>query len=204
MLPRIFEIFMQVDRPLERIRGGLGIGLTLVRRLIEMHGGSVQAYSKGPGQGSEFTVRLPVAIGPPPGLPLTSPESKRTVPIASLRILIVDDNRDSAASLGMLLQLLGNDIRTAHDGLEALGMASDFRPEVVILDIGLPKMNGYDVAQRIRQQSWGKEIILIAMTGWGQEEDKRRSREAGFDHHLVKPLDPAVLMNLLALLAYGT
>jgi CheY-like chemotaxis protein len=198
MLSRIFEMFTQVDRSLERSRGGLGIGLTLVKRLVEMHGGTVGAHSEGPGQGSEFTVRLPVAgeVRHTPGAERLDrdPAALST----ALRILIVDDNRDSAESLGLLLRLTGNDIRTAHDGVEACEAASRFCPDVAVLDIGLPRMNGYEVARRIRRESWGKSMVLIAVTGWGQESDKHSAHEAGFDRHMVKPVDPAAFLRLLA------
>ena len=153
MLPHIFDMFTQVDRSLERSQGGLGIGLTLVRRLVDMHDGSIEAHSNGPDQGSEFVVRLPL-IQPPLEPPPMS-DGPRVAALSGSRILVVDDNKDSADSLGMLLRLKGNDIRTAHDGLEAVEVAETFRPELVLLDIGLPKLNGYDVARRIRQQPWG-------------------------------------------------
>jgi PAS domain S-box-containing protein len=195
-LPHIFEMFTQADRSLEKAQGGLGIGLTLVKRIVEMHGGRVEAKSDGQGRGSEFTVRLPVMVkasGPQP--------TERDGPMAlksSLRILIVDDNRDGADSLAMMLKMMGNDTRTAYDGQEAVQAAGEFRPDVVLLDIGLPKLNGYEACRRIREQAWGKSTILIAVTGWGQEEDRRRSHEAGFDHHMVKPVDTQALMKLLA------
>jgi len=197
MLPRIFEMFMQLDRSLERTRGGLGIGLTLVRQLVEMHGGSVQAFSEGRGRGSEFVVRLPRLIEK-----LQLPAQKTVVGEAATaigrRILVVDDNRDSASSLATLLAMTGHETHTAHDGLEAVDAAATFRPDVVLLDIGLPKLNGYDTARRIRQEPWGKDMMLVALTGWGQEEDRRKSKDAGFDHHLVKPVDYAVLTKLLS------
>lgn len=196
MLPRIFEIFTQVDNSLERSQGGLGIGLTLVRRLIDLHDGTIEAHSAGLGQGSEFIIRLPILQVPLEQLPGTD-ELKRAR-LSGSRILVVDDNQDSADTLGMLLRLMGNEIRTAYDGLEAIQEAESFRPELVLLDIGLPKMNGYDVARHIRQQPWGHEMILVALTGWGQDEDKRSSRDAGFNFHLVKPLEIAALERLLA------
>ncbi len=195
MLGKVFELFTQVDRTLEKAQGGLGIGLTLVRRLAEMHGGSVEARSEGSGHGSEFTVRLPAM----PVAPARREDAQeKTTPSSRRRVLVVDDNRDSAISLGMLLQLMGNEVRTAHDGLEAVRAAEVFRPDVVLLDIGLPKLNGYEAARRIREQPGGGDIVLIAVTGWGQEEDRRRSKEAGFNHHMVKPLEPAALEKLLA------
>jgi two-component system CheB/CheR fusion protein len=195
-LASIFEMFTQIDRSLERSQGGLGIGLTLVKRLVEMHGGSVEAHSEGQGRGSEFVVRLPLLIGPPEAKTPKAPVEQ--TPTTSHRILIVDDNRDAAASLATLLKITGNEIQTAHDGLEAVEVAATFRPEVVLLDIGLPKLNGHDACRRIREQPWGKDMVLVALTGWGQDEDRRQSKDAGFDHHMVKPLDFADLMSLLA------
>jgi signal transduction histidine kinase/CheY-like chemotaxis protein len=197
MLPRVFDMFTQSDRSLDRSQGGLGIGLTLVKRLVQMHGGSVEARSEGPGKGSEFVVRLPVAVATETG---AQPEIRDGEPLApgpGHRILIVDDNEDAAEMLAELLELTGNDLRKARDGVEAVEVASAFRPDVVLLDIGLPKMNGYEVAQKIREQPWGRDMVLVALTGWGQEEDRRRSREAGFDHHLVKPVEPEALLELL-------
>jgi PAS domain S-box-containing protein len=195
-LDNIFDMFTQVDRSLEGSRGGLGIGLTLVKRLVRMHGGSIEARSPGEGQGSEFVVRLPILIGTlkavTPG-PTAAQEPPRT-----RRILVVDDNRDSAESLAMVLTIMGNETHMAHDGVAAVEAIEKHRPEVVLLDIGLPKLSGHDVCRRVREQSWGKDIVIIALTGWGQEEDRRKSREAGFDGHLVKPVDHAALLELLS------
>ena len=197
MLPRIFDLFTQVDRSLERAHGGLGIGLTLVRRLIEMHGGTITAQSDGSGRGSTFIVRLPIAAAlPTPELPPpahTPVDASRTH-----RILIVDDNDDAATSLSVMLTILGYETRTAADGVSGWEAAQEFRPQTILLDIGIPKMNGYDVARHIREQPWGEKIVLIAVTGWGQAEDIQRTLEAGFDHHLVKPVDPADLTTLLS------
>src|SRR5262245_51081381 len=196
-LPCLFQMFSQVEETLERSQGGLGIGLTLVKRLVEMHGGRIEARSEGPGQGSEFVVRLPLVVEA--SGPLAPAErGEPSAPKSSLRILIVDDNRDSADCLGMLLRIMGNDIRTAYDGQRGVDLAGEFRPDVVLLDIGLPKLDGYQACQRIREQAWGQAMVLIAVTGWGQEKDRRRSHEAGFDHHMVKPVDPHALMKLLA------
>ena len=195
-LASIFEMFTQIDRSLERSQGGLGIGLTLVKRLVEMHGGSVEAYSEGQGRGSEFMVRLPILIEKPKAK-TPEPTAEQT-PTTAHRILVVDDNRDAATSLAMLLKLTGNETQTAHDGLEAVEVAAAFRPDVVLLDISLPKLSGHDVCRRIRQQSWGKNMVLVALTGWGQDEDRRQSKDAGFDHHMVKPVDFTALMSLLA------
>jgi PAS domain S-box-containing protein len=197
-LPHIFEMFSQVAPALERSQGGLGIGLALVRGLVELHGGRVEARSAGPGRGSEMIVRLPVAEAPvqTPQEPSGAGQESRSPP--KRRILVADDLPDSVDSLAILLRLMGHDTRTAHDGLEAVQAAATFRPDVVLLDIGMPKMNGYEAARCIRQQPWGQNIFLIALTGWGQEEDKRRAVEAGFDHHLTKPVDPDALRTLLA------
>ncbi|HEX6900632.1 MAG TPA: ATP-binding protein [Thermoanaerobaculia bacterium] len=194
-LEGIFEMFAQVDRSLERSRGGLGIGLTLVKRLVEMHEGTVTAYSEGPGQGSELTVRLPVPVEPPRVEPTPEPAALKSA--TGRRILVVDDNRDSAVSLAMLLEIGGHEVTAAYDGQEALDKAAELRPEVVLMDLGMPKLNGYDAAVRIRQQPWGERMILIAVTGWGQEEDRRRTSQAGFDGHLVKPVDYAAVVKLL-------
>lgn len=198
MLPRIFEMFTQVDRSLEKSQGGLGIGLSLVKGLVEMHDGTVEAYSDGSGRGSEFVVRLPVSTKA--SLDRRSDPNVPLMPSTRRRILIVDDNRDAANSLAMMLKLMGNETLTAHDGLQALDLGETFRPDVALLDIGMPRLNGYDTATRMRQQLWGREILLVALTGWGQEDDRRRSQEAGFNHHLVKPLDFAALDKLLSAL----
>jgi len=196
-MPHVFDMFMQVDTSLERSIGGLGIGLTLVRSVVELHGGSVRIHSAGLGQGSEVTVRLPILVDV---VDVASPASLPATPTAltAQRILVVDDNVDSATSLALLLELNGNETHTAHDGLAAVGAAETLRPDLVLLDIGLPKLNGYEVARRIRAQPWGRAMILVALTGWGQEEDRRRSTEAGFNAHLVKPVNYAALTRLLA------
>jgi two-component system CheB/CheR fusion protein len=198
MLPRVFDLFTQVDRSLDRSQGGLGIGLTLVRRLVEMHGGTVHAVSAGPGQGSEFIVRLPLLAGAPAGTGGPARAEPPPPPPAGRRVLVVDDNADAAQSLALLLELGGHDVRVVHDGLAALKTAEPFRPEVVFLDIGLPEMDGYEVARRLRKLPGTEKALLLALTGYGQEGDRRRSREAGFDRHLVKPVDPEVLRALLA------
>ena len=201
-LDSIFDMFMQVDLSSERSQGGLGIGLTLVKRLIEMHGGKIEAQSAGEGQGSEFIVTLPVVHRPAEISVPTAydvPESGQ-----HRRILIVDDNVDSADSLAMLLQITGNETYMAHDGAEALQAIEKYRPEVVLLDIGLPKLSGHDVCRRAREEAWGKDIFFIALTGWGQDDDRRRSAEAGFNGHLVKPVDHDKLMALLDSLGNGS
>jgi PAS domain S-box-containing protein len=198
MLPRIFDMFAQVDTAIGRSQGGLGIGLTLVRSLVDMHGGTVQAASDGPGKGSEFVVRLPVATERL-GIQAAARRPTETErPEKARRILVVDDNVDGAQSLSAMLKLMGHDTALAHDGISALETAYSYRPDMVLLDIGLPRLNGYEVARRLRQEPQLRDVVLVAVTGWGQEEDRRRSREAGFDHHLTKPPDPAAIAQLLA------
>lgn len=197
MLGRVFELFTQVEGPYEREQGGLGIGLSLVKRLVEMHGGSVTAHSAGRGTGSRFVVRLPVL----PGEAVTPQPSQSVgggVSAVSRRILVVDDEPDSALTLAMLLQLRGHHADVAHDGAEALRQADAVEPDVVLLDIGLPGMDGYEVCRRLRERPRGRSMFIVALTGWGQEEDRRRTREAGFDLHLVKPVDPEELLRVLA------
>jgi CheY-like chemotaxis protein len=201
-LASIFEMFTQIDRSLERSQGGLGIGLTLVKQLVELHGGSVEAYSEGQGLGSEFVVHLPLLIEE--RKVKTPKPAVQSTPTANYKILIVDDNRDAAMSLAILLKIGGNETQTTHDGLAAIEAAATFHPDVVLLDIGLPKLNGYDVCRRIREQPWGKNMVLVALTGWGTDEDRRLSKEAGFNHHMVKPVDFAGLMSLLADLQTST
>jgi PAS domain S-box-containing protein len=197
MLSRIFDMFTQVDRSLERSQGGLGIGLTLVQRLVELHGGTVKVVSPGPGKGSEFTIRLPIAPEVR-GKEMQQPGADGEEEAGSKRrILVVDDNKDAADSLAMLLRITGNEVHSAYDGLEAVGAVAAFQPDIVLMDIGLPKLNGYDAARRMREQPSGQGAVLIALTGWGQDEDRRRSKEAGFDYHMVKPVDPAELQGLL-------
>lgn len=197
LLPRVFDLFVQADKSLDRSQGGLGIGLTLVKRLVGMHGGTVEARSEGIGHGSEFVVRLPV-VPEVTGLKpeqAPAPAQKTQNP---LRVLIVDDNVDTAESLAMLLKLFGHETRVAHTGQRALQMAVAEKPDAVVLDIGLPGMDGYQVAERIRQHEELAGVRLIAVSGYGQESDRRRSAEAGFNHHLVKPVDPAKLQDLLS------
>ena len=191
-------MFSQLAPALERSQGGLGIGLALVRGLVELHGGTVEARSAGPGKGSEFTVRLPVVESPVQAGEEPNADGQDSPAGRQCRILIADDLWDCVESQAMMLRLAGHDVQTAHDGLEAVQAAATFRPDVVLLDIGMPKMNGCEAARHIRQQPWGKEMLLIALTGWGQDEDKRRAFEAGFDYHLTKPVDPAALEKLLA------
>jgi PAS domain S-box-containing protein len=200
MLTRVFEPFTQVNGSLERAGGGLGIGLTLVQQLVRMHDGSVEARSEGRGKGSEFVVRLQVEAAP--SKPRVAPADDTETPRAarSLRVLVADDNEDAANSLGALLRMMGHDARVAYDGEEAIELAELFRPEVLLLDIGMPKMNGHDVAREVRGRPWGGNATLIALTGYGQAEDKRRTRDAGFDHHIVKPADINALERLIATL----
>jgi signal transduction histidine kinase len=199
MMPQIFEMFTQADRT-NGPPGGLGIGLTLVKRLVEMHGGTITVHSEGLGKGSEFVVRVPMTSSPsvPPEIQEKGKPKSKAEKGTSTRILVVDDNQDSADSIGLLLKLLGNEVRIEHDGLAAVDVANEFKPQVVLLDIGLPTLNGYEAAKKIRKKPWGRQAVLIAVTGWGETVDRQRSKKAGFDHHLVKPVEPDVLTNLLA------
>jgi CheY-like chemotaxis protein len=196
-LPRIFDMFSQVDRSIERSTGGLGIGLALVKGLVEMHGGTVTATSGGQGKGSTFAVKLPVLESTT--APLAGVPSDIAPPYAGprRRILVVDDNRDSAESMATMLTLMGNEVRTAHDGIEAIEAAKEFRPKAILMDLGMPILNGYGATQRIREQPWGRDVTIIAMTGWGQEADRTQSSEVGCDGHLVKPVNLSDLENLL-------
>jgi CheY-like chemotaxis protein len=216
MLPHVFELFTQLDHDDGRTQGGLGIGLALVQRLVQMHGGEVSAASEGPGKGSEFVIRLPMLreedepveakpesiVDAPPTqsemMSVVTPLVTVSVAHMARRILIADDNNDALESLATLLQLSGHEVFTATNGGTALQSVERHLPEVVLLDIGMPLLDGYEVAKRIRAQPWGQRITLVALTGWGQDSDRRRSREAGFDSHLVKPLDLETLTDLLA------
>jgi CheY-like chemotaxis protein len=198
MQTRIFEMFNQASRSTGQSQTGLGIGLTLTKRLVEMHGGTITVCSEGRDRGSEFIVRLPVADQPAQKPEQAVHHTEKPASAASLRILVVDDDRDSTVSLSMLLQIMGHKVRIAYDGPQAIDMAGEFRPDIALLDIGLPGMNGYEVARCIRREPWGRRITLIALTGWGQEEDRRHSEEAGFDYHLVKPVEAPALAKLLA------
>ncbi len=195
-LPYVFDLFTQGDRALDRAQGGLGIGLALVKKLVELHGGRVDASSPGPGQGSEFTLRLPTRSGPPALVATAPAEPAETA--GRLRVLVVDDNADSAESMAMLLDLQGHETRSALDGPAALEAAEVFRPEVILLDIGLPGMDGYEVARRLRTQPHMDKTVLVAMTGYGHQRDHLQAKTAGFDHHLVKPVDPEALQRVLA------
>lgn len=195
VMPRIFDLFTQAERSLDRSQGGLGIGLALVQRLVEMHGGTV-AVSSTVGEGSEFVVRLPVVVAP--RLQPSSPPTKAAhLDEPCLRVLIVDDNVDTVTTLALLVKESGHDVRTAYDGSTVLETALDYRPDVALLDIGLPGLNGFDVAKQLRQQPALKNVVLVAMTGYGGVSDLQRSFDAGFDHHLVKPGDFAKLLQIL-------
>jgi CheY-like chemotaxis protein len=197
-MPHIFELFTQI--PSERVNtgGGLGIGLALVRALVELHGGNISAASMGLDRGSEFTLQLPLFID----AAASTDAAQAAAPIEPAvqvrrNILIADDNQDALESLALMLRLEGHEVHCASDGEEALALAGQRRPEIVVLDVGMPKLDGCEVARRIRAESWGREAVLVALTGWGQEVDRRRSREAGFDMHLVKPVDPATICDML-------
>ena len=197
---QLFQMFSQVTPVLERSDGGLGIGLALVRGLVELHQGAVEARSDGPGRGSEFVVRLPVspAEGDPPADSSDSENSVRLSASAGVRVVVADDNRDSLESLAILLRLQGYAVHTACNGREALSLVTRVRPAIAILDIGMPEMSGYEVAEKIRALPSGGELILIAFSGWGQEQDKQRARNAGFDYHFTKPLNIERLQEVLA------
>ncbi len=197
MLRQIFEMFTQVGTTLERSQGGLGIGLTLVKRLVELHGGVIEASSPGPGKGSVFSIRLPLAESPVARPPRAIEPAGQSAD-RQRRILVVDDNRDSADSLTLLLRMMGHEIQTAYGGKAALEILENYHPGIIFLDLGMPGMNGFEVAQHIRAMPQVKDTLLVALTGWGQEEDRRRTKESGFNHHLVKPADPAALQQLLA------
>jgi CheY-like chemotaxis protein len=195
-LPHIFDMFSQVDRSVERSSGGLGIGLALVKGIVEMHGGTVSAESAGQGKGSEFNVCLPLIEARP--APSNAGVSDSVPHGPSRRVLVVDDNRDGAASMAMMLRLLGDDVRMANDGLEAVEAFESFRPEVILMDVGMPRLNGLEATRRIREHPSGKSCTIIAVTGWGQDGDVKLSREAGCNGHLVKPVTLADLEKLLS------
>ena len=195
MLPKVFDLFTQAEGSLARSDGGLGIGLSLVKRLVEMHGGTVTAHSAGLGHGSEFTITLPAVMDQLPDEPAREPRESEKAP--AQRVLVVDDNEDGAESLAALLRYSGCDVVIANDGEQGLKDAETLRPDFIMLDIGLPGMNGFEVCRQIRSKPWGRGILIVALTGWGQDEDRRKSREAGFDYHLVKPLDFDVLLTML-------
>jgi CheY-like chemotaxis protein/anti-sigma regulatory factor (Ser/Thr protein kinase) len=195
-LPRIFDMFTQLQAHRDRTYGGLGIGLTLARRLVQLHGGTITASSEGPGRGSQFTIRLPLetAARGPEARPDEGVRVSRSI---GCRILIAEDSPDAAEMMSLMLGIKGHDVRVAADGKQAVTIGSTFEPQIAFVDIGLPLMDGYDVARHLRDLL-GRDVVLVALTGWGQDEDRRRSRDAGFDHHLTKPPDPDVLDQLIA------
>jgi CheY-like chemotaxis protein len=196
MLSRVFDMFTQVNRSIGAAQGGLGVGLTLVKRLVELHAGSIHAESAGIGQGSTFVLRLPLALAE---VNAVSSPSGRTSEAATLRMLVVDDNVDAAESLAMLLEIEGHAIRLVHDGLAAIDAVREFQPDAVLLDLGLPGLDGFEVATRIRGDVSLRQPCLIALTGWGSDEDRKKALAAGFDHHLVKPVDLSRLQEVLAM-----
>ena len=197
MLGQVFDMFTQIDRSLEQAQGGLGIGLNIARSLVEKQGGRITAESGGVGLGSRFVVRLP--ISEPPTVPAAaSSNSQAVAPGPRRRVLVVDDNADAATSLSLMLDAMGHDTRTAHDGREAVTVTDQFRPDLILMDIGMPTLNGYDACQQIRDRPWGRDVMIVACTGWGQEDDRQRSKDAGFDLHMVKPLSPSDLEHLVA------
>jgi CheY-like chemotaxis protein len=193
MLPRVFELFAQAEAATERSHGGLGIGLALAHRLLALHGGTITAQSDGPGTGSTFTITLPVSHAAPA---VSSPHVD--APMMNGRVVIVDDNQDAARTMAMLVEKLGGSARTAYDAESGISAVRAFRPDIVLLDIGMPGMDGYEACRRIRQQPSERPVIVVAVTGWGQDQDKQRALDAGFDAHLTKPVDPAALAQLLA------
>ena len=195
-MPQIFEMFGQLESALDRSQGGLGIGLSLARQLIGLHGGEIGARSDGPGRGSEFSVRLPLVRDADRAAPVIE-TSPRSTPGPARRVLIADDLADSADTLALLFEASGHSVRVAYDGEEALAIGESFRPEIVLLDLGMPKLNGYETCRRMRTTQWGRDATLVAQTGWGQGDDRRRTQDAGFDHHVVKPIDFDKLMALL-------
>ena len=196
MIERVFDMFTQVDTSLDRATAGLGVGLTLARRLTELHGGTIRAESRGPDQGSTFTIRLPIASRDAPSV--TRDDVAATAPARHQRILIADDNIDYAASLALILRSLGHEVVVTHDGAQALSAAREFRPSVAFLDIGLPRLHGYALARELRNHASTRDATLVAITGWGQDRDKQQAREAGFDHHFVKPVGVEHLLEVLA------
>jgi CheY-like chemotaxis protein len=196
-MPRLFDLFEQGDRALDRSQGGLGIGLTIAKSLCELHGGTISAASAGTGHGSTFTVTLPRAVrADPPGPARASEHVARLA--TGMRVLVVDDNIDAAQTLHEFITTHGHEVAVAYDGVAALELARSFKPEIAVLDIGLPVMDGYELARKLREQLGHEQLRLIAVTGYGQETDRARAREAGFDHHLVKPIALDMLVPLLA------
>ena len=200
MQSRVFDIFTQVDRSLEKSQGGLGIGLSIAKRLVEMHGGRITVQSGGHRQGSEFTVWLPATVESAQERPGADTGAYAKAGSMRKRILVADDNPDSATTLSLMLEVLGNEVRVVNDGEAAVAAAGEFNPDMILLDIGMPKLNGYGACERIRREAWGDRPYIVALTGWGQEADKHRSKAAGFDRHLVKPVEPAMLEKMIATL----
>jgi CheY-like chemotaxis protein len=198
LVPKIFDLFSQVHQKSESPHGGLGIGLALVRRLVEMHGGVVTADSAGLGQGTEMVVRLPLIGVQTTFLSFPSADSKQAPQVSPRRILVADDNSDAVEALALQLRLAGHEVRSAGDGVEALEVAESFVPQVVLLDLGMPKMDGYETARQIRRKWWGKNATLVALTGWGGHQDRKKTSEAGFDTHLVKPVTEFDLFQAIA------
>jgi CheY-like chemotaxis protein len=204
LLPQVFDMFRRSGHGIRDTHRGLGIGMTLAKSLVELHGGRIAVHSDGPGRGSTFEVQLNLQSPALRAAPNAAELITMALPRTSARVLIVDDNRDGAQGLALMLDLEGHDVRTASDGLEALEIAEEFRPNVVLLDIGMPGIDGYETARRLRARPWGESVLLCAQTGWGQEDDKRRARNAGFDRHLVKPVDPEELSRILAEVCHHT
>jgi CheY-like chemotaxis protein len=199
----VFNMFFQSDEALRRAEGGLGVGLSLVKGLVALHGGSVEARSQGPEKGSEFVVRFPTGTPLPDRLGAES-ETECAAAGVGLKILVVDDNRDAADTCAMLLEASGHHVQTAYTGRQALELARTYRPHALLLDIGLPDINGYKLAQQVRATPWGRSAVLVAVTGWGQEEDRLRAVEAGFDQHLVKPISAEMVESILQSVVRGT
>jgi len=202
LLPRVFSMFFQSDEALGRAEGGLGVGLSLVKGLVALHGGSIEARSEGPGKGSEFIVRFPAGAPRPESLDADA-ETECPSADVGIKILVVDDNRDAADTCAMLLEASGHHVQTAYTGRQALELARTFHPHTLLLDIGLPDIDGYKLARQIRGTPWGRSALLIAVTGWGQEEDRLRAVEAGFDQHLVKPISAEMVESVLQSVAQG-
>jgi CheY-like chemotaxis protein len=201
LMPKIFDMFVQGDGIAERAHGGLGLGLTLARDIVEFHGGSIEAMSEGAGRGSEFLVSLPLSEVPLSTAVMSADNPpKIMVPQArsQMRVVVIDDNKNQASSLQRLLQAMGYDVRVAYDGASAMKLLTNFVPDFALIDLGLPRINGYELARWLREQAQFRNVILVAQTGWGREEDRQRAREAGFEHHLVKPIDPQRLAEILA------
>ena len=196
-LTKVFNMFFQVDSSIEKNQDGLGIGLSLVKSLVELHGGTVEAHSEGIGRGSEFILRVPIRHFAESEPYLAGRPDDLSASGVTRRVLVVDDNRDTAESLALFLRIAGHVVCTSFDGEQALEIVEDFRPDIALIDLGLPKLSGYEVCRRIRETKWGKKVMLIAQTGWGRDEDKRLSREAGFNGHLVKPADPITVLRIV-------